>query len=144
MGSCWVRQTASIPYLNPGDRAAHVAVLVGGPFRNQHVLPWRGLRLAEFNPAVMAALLAMARRDGRAAVHAGIGEADAFGWFGHLGAASFDFFGLLGVDFHEVAAGLLVREQSRDFSPFSALAINASVLPYTIFGPDPVQPHWFG
>jgi hypothetical protein len=31
---------------------------------------------------------------------------------------------LLGVDFHEVAAGLLVREQSRDFSPFSPLAIN--------------------
>jgi hypothetical protein len=62
----------------------------------------------------------MARRDGRAAVHAGIGEADAFGWFGHLGAASFDFFGLLGV----VAAGLLVGEQSRDFSPFSPLAIN--------------------
>jgi hypothetical protein len=65
----------------------------------------------------------MTRRDGRAAVHAGIGEADAFGWFGHLGAASFDF-GLLGVDFHEVAAGLLVREQSGDFSPFSPLAIN--------------------
>jgi hypothetical protein len=63
----------------------------------------------------------MARRDGRAAVHAGIGEADAVGWFGHLGAASFDF-GLLGVDFHAVAAGLLVREQSRDFSPFSPLA----------------------
>ena len=117
-------QTASIPYLNPGDRAAHVAVLVGGPFRNQHVLPWRRLLgLAESNPAVMAALLVMARRDGRAAVHAGIGEADAFGWFGHLGVASFDF-GLLRVDFHEVAAGLLVREQSRDFSPFSPLAIN--------------------